>query len=53
MLTHLWPTFSSANQPEMVTKMKGAPMRAEEWPQNVELVARAILTRVDPIGFFL
>lgn len=28
-------------------------MRLEEWPQSVELVARAALTRVDPIGFFL
>lgn len=37
----------------MVTKTKGALMRLEEWPQSVELVARAVLTRVDPIGFFL
>lgn len=42
-----------SNRPEMVTKMKGALMRLEEWPQSVELVARAVLTRVDPIGFFL
>lgn len=25
----------------------------EEWPQSVEPVARAVLTRVNPIGFFL
>lgn len=42
-----------SNRPEMVTKMKGALMRLEEWPQSMELVARAVLTRVDPIGFFL
>lgn len=42
-----------SNRPEMVTKTKGALMRLEEWPQSVELVARAVLTRVDPIGFFL
>lgn len=42
-----------SNRPEMVTKMKGALMQLEEWPQSVELVARAVLTRVDPIGFVL